>query len=118
MTGQIRKWGRRGGIITTVVAIGLTACAIIASPPYDLVAKNDHGALAAWYDKEAVHLRKHAKDMMLMAEEYERNPGPGTLGVVSPKLDFLAHCRSLAAMYTNAAEEADLLAQGHRDMLK
>lgn len=118
MTGQIRKWGRRGGIITTVVAIGLTACAIIASPPYGLVGKNDHGALAAWYDKEAIHLRKHAKDMMLMAEEYERNPGPSTLGVVSPKLDFLAHCRSLAAMYSNAAEEADLLAQGHRDMLK
>jgi hypothetical protein len=108
MTGQIRKWRRRGGVITTVVAIGLTACAIIASPPYDLVTKNDHGALAAWYDREAVHLRKQAKDMMLMAEAYERNPGPGTHGVVSPKIDFLVHCRSLTAMYTKAAEEAPL----------
>ena len=118
MTEQIRNGRKRRGIVITVVAIGLAACAIIASPPHDLVAKNDHGALAAWYDNEAIHLRKHAKDMMLMAEEYEKHPGPSTHGVISPKLDFLAHCRSLITMYTKAAEEADLLAQGHRDMQK
>lgn len=107
----------RGGV-ATVIAIGLAACAIIAGPPHDLVAKNDHVALAAWYDKEAAHLRQHAKDMMVMAEEYEKNPGPSTRGVISPKIDFLEHCRTLAAIYTKAAEEADLLAQGHREMVK
>ncbi len=51
-----------------------------------------------------------------MAEEYEKNPGPSPRGVVSPKIDFLDHCRTLAAMYTKAAEEADLLAKGDRQM--
>jgi hypothetical protein len=109
---------RHGSIIATVVAIGVAACAIVASPPRDLVAKNDHTALAAWYDKEAAHLRQHAKDMMMMAEEYQKNPGPSSRGVVSPKIDFLDHCRTLAAMYSKAAEEADLLAKGHREMPK
>ncbi|MGQ0811552.1 MAG: hypothetical protein ACT4OO_10060 [Nitrospiraceae bacterium] len=91
---------------------------MIASPPEELIAKNDHAALAAWYDKEAAHLRQHAKDMAAMAERYEKQPEPGTRGVISPKIDFLEHCRTIVAMYTKAAEEADLLAKGHRDMLK
>ncbi len=111
-----RRSARRGFIIA-LVAIGLAACAIIAGPPEGLVAKNDHAGLAAWYEKEAAHLRQHAKDMIVMAAEYEKNPGPGTRGVVSPKIDFLAHCQTLAAMYTKAAEEADLLAKGHRELL-
>jgi hypothetical protein len=86
--------------------------------PKGLVAKNDHAALAAWYDKEAAHLRQHAKDMKVMAEEYRKNPEPSTRSVVPPKIDLLQHCEELAGMYTKAAEEADLLAKGHRDMLK
>lgn len=115
---QATQRRRHGSIVATLAAIGLAACALIAPPPADLISKNDHAALAAWYDKEAAHLRQHAKDMMIMAEEYQKNPGPGTRGVLSPKIDFLDHCRTLAAMYTKAAEEADLLAQGHREMLK
>ncbi len=118
MARRWKRWKRHGGIVATIIAIGLAACAIIAGPPRDLVEKNDHVALAAWYDKEAAHLRQHAKDMMVMAEEYRRNPGPSTRGGVSPKIDFLQHCETLASIYTKAAEEADLLAQGHRDMLK
>jgi len=54
----------------------------------------------------------------VMAEEYRKNPGPNTRGVVSPKIDLLQHCESLVGIYTRAAEEAELLAQGHRGMLK
>jgi hypothetical protein len=112
-----KRWIQRG-VLWGLVLVGLVACAMIASPPEGLIAKHDHAALAAWYDKEAAHLRQHAKDMMVMAEEYRKNPDPGTRGVVSPKVDLLQHCESLVGMYTRAAEEAELLAQGHRGMLK
>jgi hypothetical protein len=108
----------RRGILWGLVLGGLVACAMIASPPEGLIAQNDHVALATWYDKEAAHLRQHAKDMMVMAEEYRKNPGPSTRGVVPPKIDLLQHCESLVGIYTRAAEEAELLAKGHRDMLK
>jgi hypothetical protein len=108
----------RRGILWGVLLGGLVACAMVASPPEGLVAKNDHAALAAWYDKEAAHLRQHAKDMEVMAEEYRKNPEPSTRGVVPPKIDLLQHCEELAGMYTKAAVEADLMAKGHRDMLK
>jgi hypothetical protein len=58
------------------------------------------------------------EEMMVMAEEYRKNPDHSARGVVSPKIDLLQHCEGLVGMYTKAAEEADLLAKGHRDMLK
>jgi hypothetical protein len=112
-----KRWIQRG-VLWGLVLGGLVACAMIASPPEGLITKNDHAALAAWYDKEAAHLRQHAKDMMVMAEEYRKNPDSSTRGVVSPKVDLLQHCEELVGMYRKAAEEADLLAQGHRGMLK
>ena len=114
----IQKRWIQHGVLWGLVLGGLVACAMIASPPEGLIAKNDHAALAAWYDKEAAHLRQHAKDMMVMAEEYRKKPDSSTRGVVSPKIDLLQHCEELVGMYTKAAEEADLLAQGHRGMLK
>lgn len=112
-----KRWIQRG-VLWGLVLGGLVACAMIASPPEGLIAQNDHAALAAWYDKEAAHLRQHAKDMMVMAEEYRKNPDSGARGVVSPKIDLLQHCEELVGMYTKAAQEADLLAKGHRGMLK
>ncbi len=106
------------GVLWGLVLGGLVACAMIASPPEGLVSKNDHAALAVWYDKEAIHLRQHAKEMMVMAEEYRKNPDSSARGGVSPKVDLLQHCESLVGMYRKAAEEADLLAKGHRDMLQ
>ena len=116
MTTQ-KRWIRRG-MVWGVVLGGLIACAMIASPPDDLIAKNDHVALAAWYEKEAAHLRQHAGNMVSMTEAYQKNPGPSERGALSPKVDLLEHCRALAMLYTKAAEEADLLAQSHRGMLK
>ena len=108
-------------ILWGVVLGGLVSCAMIASPPIGEIAQNDHAALAAWYDKEAAHLRQHAKDMMVMAEEYRKNPSlihSRTGEGMSHKIDPGQHCDTLVGMYTKAAEEADLLAQGHRGMVK
>jgi hypothetical protein len=111
-------WKRwiQGGVLCGLVLGGLVACAMIASPPVGEIAKNDHAALAAWYDKEAAHLREHAKDELAMAEAYRKNPE--TRGVVSKKIDMIQHCEALAGMYTKAAEEADQAAKDHREMLK
>ena len=114
----IQKRWIQYGVLWGLVLGGLVACAMIASPPEGLIAKNDHVALAVWYDKEAAHLRQHAKEMMVMAEEYRKNPGYSNREAVSPKTNFLQHCEGLANMYTKAAEEADLLAKGHRGMVK
>lgn len=116
----IRKRWIQHGVLWGLVLGGLVACAMIASPPEGLIAQNDHVALAVWYDKEAVHLRQHAKEMMVMAEEYRKNPSRthASGGGISHKIDLAQHCDALVGMYTKAAEEADLLAKGHRDMLK
>lgn len=116
MTNQTR-W-IQSGVLWGVVLAGFVGCTMIASPPIGEIGKNDHAALAAWYDKEAAHLRQHAKDEMAMAEAYRKNPDLSTLGVVSNKIDMIQHCEALVRMYTKAAEEADLAAKAHRDMVK
>jgi len=114
----IQKRWIQGGVLCGVVLGGLVGCSMIASPPIGEIAKNDHAAVAAWYDKEAAHLRQHAKDEMAMAEAYRKSPDLSTRGVVSGKIDMIQHCEALAGMYTKAAEEADQAAKAHRDMLK
>ena len=104
------------GAVVALMMVGVVACAVIASPPQDLIAKNDHAGLETWYVKEAAHLRQRATDMLVMAEEYQKNPGLSTRGVVSNKIDMVQHCQSLAAIYTKAADEAEVIAHAHRDM--
>jgi hypothetical protein len=104
------------GLVAVLMMVGVVACAVIASPPQDLVAKNDHVGLETWYVKEAAHLRQRSKDMLVMAEEYQKNPGPSTRGVLSPKIDMVQHCQSLATMYGKAADEAEVIARAHQDM--
>ncbi|MBI4000250.1 MAG: hypothetical protein HY348_00500 [Nitrospira defluvii] len=104
------------GVVAALMLVGVVACAVVASPPQDLVAKNDHAGLETWYVKEAAHLRQRAKDMLVMAEEYQKNPGLNTREVVSNKIDMVQHCQTLAAIYTKAADEAEIIAAAHRDM--
>ena len=106
------------GYIVALMMVGVVACTVAAadtdSPPQDLVAKNDHAGLEAWYMKEAAHLRKRTKDMMAMAEEYKKIPSrPGS---VSAKIMLIEHCQTLTANYAKAADEAEVIAQAHRDM--
>ena len=111
-----QKWNMLRRIVAVLMMVGVVACAVIASPPQDLVAKNDHAGLETWYVKEAAHLRQRAKDMLVMAEEYQKNPGLSTRGVVSNKIDMVQHCQTLAAIYTKAAEQAEVMARAHRDL--
>ena len=107
------------GIVAAVIMVGVVACTVTTdtdSAPQDLVAKNDHAGLETWYVKEAAHLRKRTKDMMAMAEEYQKIQGPSTPGAVSAKLVLVQHCQTLAANYAKAADEADAMARAHRDM--
>ena len=66
--------------------------------------------------KEAAHLRKRTKDMMAMAEVYQKLHGSSTPGAVSAKIVLVQHCQTLAASYSKAADEAEIMAAAHRDM--
>ena len=105
--------------LALLVALGLSACSFIATPPADLLAKNDHMALAAWYDNEAAQLRGKAKDMDRMVEEYRRDPerAQQMMSHGSSKADFVQECKILAAAYRNAAREAETLAKSHRELI-
>lgn len=59
-------------IVALLVMCGLPACSFIETPPGELLAKNDHVALAAWYQKEAARLRQKAGEMNQMVETYQR----------------------------------------------
>jgi len=115
-----KRWIQRS-VLCGLLLGGIAACSMIEHPSVDQVAPGDHAALAAWYDKEAAQLRQSAKDEMAMAEMYRKNPGYTNPGVVSQRPDRLSnmiqHCESMAAMYTKAAEEAERLAQDHRDIM-
>lgn len=104
------------GVVAALMMVGVVACSVTDSPPQDLVAKNDHAGLETWYVKEAAHLRQRTKDMTAMAEEYQKIHGPSTAGAVSAKIVLVQHCQTLAATYTKAADEADMMARAHRDM--
>jgi hypothetical protein len=108
------------GIAAALMMVGVVACTVpdsdSHSPPQDLVAKNDHAGLEAWYVKEAAHLRKRTKDMTAMAEVYQKLQGPSTPGDVSAKFVLVQHCQALAASYSKTADEADVMARTHRDM--
>ena len=102
-----------------LVALGLLACAFVATPPADLLAKDDHVALAAWYENEAARLLQKAKEMDQMVEEYRRDPerAQQMMSHGSPKVDFVQQCHVLAAAYRNAAQEAETLAKAHRELI-
>jgi hypothetical protein len=43
------------GVVLALMMVGVVACTVADtdSPPQDLIAKNDHAGLEAWYVKEA-----------------------------------------------------------------
>lgn len=113
-----KRWIQRG-VLCGFLLGGLGGYAMAAGPPVDAVAKNDHAAIAAWYETEAADLKQKVGDMEAMRELYRKNPmyAHSAMGG-SHKTDAVQHCNTLISMYTKAAIEADELAQGHRDMMK
>jgi hypothetical protein len=106
------------GVVAALMMVGVVACTVPDrdSPPQDLVAKNDHAGLEAWYVKEAVHLRQRAKDMTVMAERYQKIHDPSRPDAVAAKIVLVQHCQTLAATYAKAADEAEMMARTHREM--
>ncbi len=93
----------------TVCLFALTLLAGCASSsPKQLVQNNDHAGLKVWYQVEAATLRGKAEEMRQMAAEYRRQQ---TKPNSSSKL--AQHCESLVERYTQAAEDADALANIH-----
>ena len=113
MNGNLVK-----GLVAALMMVGVVACTVPSdtdsAPPQDLVAKNDHAGLETWYVKEAAHLRKRTKDMMAMAEEYQKIPSRPGSGPA--KIMLVQHCRDLVANYAKAADEAEMMARTHREM--
>lgn len=102
-----------------LIALGLSACSFVATPPGDLLARNDHRALAAWYQNEAARLQQKAKEMDQMVEAYQRDPARGEqmMSHGTRKANFVQECKTLAASYRHAATEAETLANSHRELI-
>jgi hypothetical protein len=110
MVTQLR-WLTLLGVVVLAAASGCAA--MHHGPPRDLIERNDHAGLTAWYERHAAHLRAHAEEMRTMATDYQRRATkPG-----GPPSELVRHCQSLAARYTKAAEEADQLAQLHKEQM-
>jgi len=109
------RWNLVGPLVLVLVMFGLLACAVTESPPSDLIAKDDHVALAAWYAKEAAGLRWKAEEMRQMRDMYAKpsyQPAPK-----ESKAELIAHCQLFIEHYTKAAEEAERMAQAHRAII-
>ena len=96
-------------LLVGATLIALTVgCA--SSPPRELVQRNDHAGLTAWYQEEARDLRMRAEEMRIMAKFYETpTPKPGQ------QSSLVQHCNNLVERYTKAAEELDALAKLHME---
>ena len=117
-TRQIQR-----GVLCGLVLGGLAACSMIEHPPVDQISSDDHSKLSTWYEQEAAQLRQSAKDELAMAEAYRQKSGnvaksDSTKSAASRKTDLVQHYETLAEMYMKAAEEADQLANEHRNILK
>ena len=79
-----------------------------SSQPKTLVQRHDHAGLNAWYLVEAATLRGKAQEMRQMADEYRgQQTKPGLPS------ELTRHCENLVERYTNAAEDAEALAEIH-----
>ena len=101
---------RRGwfGILFLAMAMACTTM----TPPRDLIERNDHTALTAWYANEAVRLRDKADEMRRMAEAYAEPTYH--LSPKESREDLILHCQLFIEYYSKAAVEADALASLHR----
>ena len=83
-----------------------------SGPPTDLVIRNDHRGLVQWYEQEGVRLRSKTDDCRQKIHQYEDplfQPAPK-----ETKQQLIAECNSIIKYNAHAAEEADALAQFHR----
>ena len=96
-----RKGNRMGMVLAGVVgSVRQVGCGTESTR--ELVNRNDHTVLAAWYKIEADSLRSRAAEMRQMAEWFAtaRIPSlPPSLESINPgqfKLSMVVHCQNLA----------------------
>ena len=106
------KISRQVSWFVLLFTMAIMACS--TAPPRELIERNDHSGLAAWYEQEAVRLKGKAEEMRQMIERYAIFSYPH-LSPKETKADLIAHCRSFMQYYTKAAEEAEALAKLHRE---
>ncbi len=111
-----------GVVLAGVVGLlGPVGCA--TDSPRELLNRNDHTVLAAWYKNEADSLRSRAEEMRKMAEWFataKLQSPPAFMENVNPgqsKLSMVVHCRDLAQAYEAAAEESAALAKAHAEQM-
>ncbi|MEP6960089.1 MAG: hypothetical protein ABI980_15285 [Nitrospirota bacterium] len=92
-------------ILAVLLMIGFWSYGMIDTPAETMRAKNHHAAIAAGYEKDAKDLRLKAKEMEMMVQEYEKDPeGAQQQMVHTKKVDFAEQCKTLARIYTEAAD--------------
>ena len=96
-----------GGLMISLVM----SCATV--PPQELMERNDHAGLSAWYEQEAATLRVKVEKMSQMADMYATRSQSTRL-----PSSIERHCRNLVERYTKAAEEAETLAKLHAEQQK
>ena len=80
-------------------------------PPAQLIQQHDHAALAKWYEQEAAALRQRAEELRAMVGEVGDYDSKG---FYEDKLTIMMHGKDLADDYSDAADNAEKLAQIHR----
>ncbi|MBX3325442.1 MAG: hypothetical protein U0223_10600 [Nitrospira sp.] len=106
------KISRHLAWIVLLFSVVVTACS--TAPPRELIDRNDHSGLAAWYEQESLRLKGKAEEMRQMAERYAVFSSPH-LTPKETRADLIAHCRDFMHYYMKAAEEAETLAELHRE---
>jgi hypothetical protein len=93
--------------------VGAAVLAILvgfaSGPPKELVQRNDHGGLAAWYQENASENRMQAEEMRQMAQYYEK---------YTPNQANSQTSSSIVRIWwtnTKPAEEFDALAKFHAE---
>ena len=105
------KISRQLSWFVLLFVVAVMACS--TGPPRELIERNDHSGLAAWYEQEAVRLRGKAEEMRQMGDRYALHAYP--LSPKESKGELLRHCRDFMHAYTKSAEEAEALAKLHRE---
>lgn len=106
------KISRHLAWLALLLSVVVTACS--ATPPKELLERNDHSGLTTWYEQEAARLQEKAEAMRQRAERYAAFSEPH-LTPKETREDLIAHCRSFMHYYAKAAEEAETLAKLHRE---
>lgn len=105
-----------GGVVAVITSPAMGQSQTVTDDNLDQAIANaktpaDHEAIAAYYDKEAAEDEAKAKLHENAVKEYKAFPSMKPVGMA-------AHCKNLAKLFKEAAEQDKELAAAHRAMAK